>query len=32
MKIRKKRLKMPFKSNRKVLQGPHLAKMLNFGD
>jgi hypothetical protein len=23
---------MPFESNMKVLQGPHLAKMLDFGD
>ncbi len=23
---------MPFESNTKVLQGPHLAKMPNFGD
>jgi hypothetical protein len=32
MRTRKKKLKMPFESNTKVLQGPHLAKMPNFGD
>jgi predicted double-glycine peptidase len=29
---KKKRLKMPFESNTKVLQGPCLAKMPDFGD